>query len=71
MEFKILKHKKLEDTFGVFHVGDNSEIQHSSTPTLLGTSATMEYLKSTNKGTIAEKQLNDYELVTYELIEKI
>ena len=70
MEFKVLKHKNLEGVFGVIHSGDNTEIWHSSKPDLLGPTTNMEYLKEYFKGTIAVKQLNDYELVTYELIKK-
>jgi len=70
MEFKVLKHKTLEDTFGVFRPSDNTEIWQSSTPQLLGVTATMEYFKNANKGTIAERQLDDYELKTYLLTEK-
>ena len=70
MEFKVLKHKILEGVFGVIHSGDNTEIWHSSKPDLLGPTTNMKYLKEYFKGTIAVKQLNDYELVTYELIKK-
>lgn len=67
MEYKVLKHKRLPNTFGVFHGSDNSEIWHSMTPTLFGKDTTMEYLKKYNKGTSAHKQLDNYELVTAEL----
>lgn len=67
MQYKVLKHKKLEDTFGVFHAGDNSEIWQSSTPTLFGIETTMEYLKSHWSKTMAAKQIDDYELRTAEL----
>jgi len=70
MEFKVLKHKSLEGVFGVIHSGDNSEIWYSSKPDLLGPTTNMKNLKKYLKGSIAVKQLNDYELVTYELIKK-
>ena len=49
MQYKVLKHKTLEKTFGVFHRSDNSEIWHSSTPTLFGMGTTIEYLKKSNE----------------------
>jgi hypothetical protein len=68
MQYKVLKHKKLEETFGVFHGSDNSEIWQSSTPTLFGRETTLEYLKKINNGSIAYKQLDSYDLVAVELI---
>ena len=67
MQYKVLKHKRLEETFGVFHAGDNSEIWHSTTQTLLGKDSTMEYLKQINKGTMAYEQLDAYELVNIKI----
>ena len=67
MEYKVLKHKKLEGMFGVVFAGDNTEIWQSANPQLFSTEATMENLKKHFKGTMAAKQLNEYELLTVEL----
>ena len=71
MEFKVLKHKNLDGVFGVIYSGDNTEIWNSSKPDLLGPTTNIKYLKEYFKGTIAVKQLNDYELISYILTEKI
>ena len=67
MEYKVLKHKKLEGMFGVVFAGDNTEIWQSANPQLFSTEATMESLKKYFKGNTAAKQLDEYELLTVEL----
>ena len=63
MEYKVLKYKRLEGMFGVIFAGDDTEIWQSANPYLFSTEATMESLKKHFKGTMAAKQLNEYELV--------
>jgi len=71
MEFRVLKHKSLEGVFGVIHSGDNSEIWYSSKPDLLGPTTNMKNLKKYLKGSMAESQLDNYDIVSYVLTEKI
>ena len=77
MKFKVLKHKTLPDTFGVFQTEYSSEegevrkldtaIYHSTTPQLLGIDATIEDLKTMYYYDFAIHQLEDYELVTVQV----
>lgn len=76
MNFKVLKHKTLEDTFGVFHdfYDDGShkyEIWHCARPELLKETTSIEILKEYWKDhSTVVKQLDDYEILDAELIIK-
>lgn len=65
MQYKLLKHKTLEDTFGV--PVDNFEIYQSSKPSLFPNDVTIEFMKNYYVGQPAYNQLDDYELLTVEL----
>lgn len=72
MTFKVLKHKTLPDTFGVFRGGDPLyyEIFYGQIPELLSVDASMDnlitYWKNLGQETVIE-QLNDYDLIEVEL----
>jgi hypothetical protein len=67
MKGKILKHKHLKDTFGVFM--ENKEIGHCSTPYLFPMTATIEDMKSSAAILLEDpSQLDDYDLIEVDLI---
>ena len=72
MRFKTLKHKTLEDTFGMFH---ENEIYHCSIPSLQPMTVTMENVMSyLSKSVMSNNdvkdilsQLNDYDLIEVDI----
>lgn len=66
--FKALKHKTLEDTFGkLIGASNRSEIFQTSIPSLQPITANIEDMKYLLYGSLAHKQLDDYELVEIEI----
>lgn len=72
MTYKVLKHKKRPDLFGVIlFEGEKSEIYHATKPELFPETATIESLEAYFTNTVFSKliplQLLDYDLVEVEL----
>ncbi len=72
MRYRCLKHKTLEDTFGVFHdyLDDGTQygIAHCTKPDLFGETTTLETLKEYWKDYPAViRQLDDYDIIDAEL----